>query len=206
MSRLRGNPGPPHRCSFPLPSQDPESWEATPAAALPEPMAIKGPEMEELGGGPGCSLNLRDRPVCPRGTGLPGWEWGLAGGQQPWQLGAESGGWGISWSPPPAPASQGAGTFRPCPEMLGICVASHGGLGVGIKLPFHPSPELWGGGGWRGLRGTQRAPPLAPRRLSPDNGRPLLGFYTPGPLPRGPAGDILPPPHSHGDSKGTDAP
>lgn len=72
----------------------------------------------------------------------------------------------------------------------------------GIKLPFHRHLSC---GGW-GARGTQRAPLPTPHCLSPDNGRPLLGFYASGPLPRGPAGDILPPPHSHGDSKGTDAP
>lgn len=41
--------------SFPPVWQDPAGWKATPAAALPKPMAIKGPEMEELDGGPGCS-------------------------------------------------------------------------------------------------------------------------------------------------------
>lgn len=79
MSRLRGNPGPPHQCSFPLPGRGPACREATPAAALPEPMAIKGPEMEELGGGPGCSLNLHGIvPSAPAGqafqdVGMGGW-------------------------------------------------------------------------------------------------------------------------------------
>lgn len=34
----------------------PPAWQAP--SALPEPMAIKGAEMEELGGGPGCSSSL----------------------------------------------------------------------------------------------------------------------------------------------------
>lgn len=75
----------------------------------------------------------------------------------------------------------------------------------GDKAAFSSAPELWGSGR-RGARSTQRAPPPASHCLSVDNGRPLLGFYTSSPVPSGPAGDILPPPHSQGDSKGTDAP
>lgn len=59
--------------SLPPAWQDPAGWKATLAAALPEPIAIKGPEMEELDGGAGLFLKPKqDCPICPRRPGLPG--------------------------------------------------------------------------------------------------------------------------------------
>lgn len=204
VSCLRGSPMGHDQCPFSLPGRDWAGWEATPAAALPEPMAIKGPEMELDGGARLLLTPERDCPICPRRPGLPGrGNRGLEGGERPRQPRAESRGWGTCH----VPLCPLQGTrFWPCPEKPGICITSHGGLRRGIKLPFHQAPELWGGGGWEVQGAHKWAPPLAPHRISPDNGRLLLGFYMPGPLLCGPAGDILPPPHSHGDSKGTDAP
>ena len=58
---------------------DPAGWESTPAAALPKPMAIKGPEMEEPGRGLGCSSSWsRIVPSAHAGqafqdVGMGGW-------------------------------------------------------------------------------------------------------------------------------------
>lgn len=72
------------------------------------------------------------------------------------------------------------------------------GLG-GIKLPLHS-------GTWAaGARGEQRVPPPPAPCLAPDNGHPFIGIFRSQPWPHHPAGDILPPPHPRGDSKGTDA-
>lgn len=89
---LRGIPMGHDQCPFPLPGRD---WEATPAAALPEPMAIKGPEMELDGGARLLLTPERDCPICPRRPGLPGrGNRGLEGGERPRQPRAESRGWG----------------------------------------------------------------------------------------------------------------
>lgn len=117
-----------------LPVSLPPAWQGP--GALPQAMAIKGPEMEKMGGGAGLLLQPEwDLPVCSRRSGLPGSGNGrLDGGEQLQQPGAGSGGWGTPCSPAPPPASLG-GTLGPWPGMLGICITSHQ-RPRGIKLPF----------------------------------------------------------------------
>lgn len=156
----------------------PPAWQGP--GALPAAMAIKGPEMEKMGGGGGgLLLQLEwDLPVCPRRSGLPGSGNGrLDGGEQP---GAGSGGWGAPCSPPPPPASLG-GTFGPWSGIPGICISSHEGP-RGIKLPFHRqlSCGAVGTGGRGALSGLPRRPPTA----SPQTMATLCwGFMRPAPFP-----------------------
>lgn len=151
----------------------PPAWQGP--SALPEPVAIKGPGMEELGGGAGLLLETEwDLPVCPRRSGSPGSGNGrLDGGEQPEQHGMGSGGWGTPCSPPPPPASPG-GTFGAWP---GICIASHEGFG-GIKLPFHRhlSCGAVGAGGEGHSAGSPAASPQTMAAL-------CWGFTRPAPFP-----------------------
>lgn len=65
-----GEPPPGHPQVAP-PLSLPPAWQGP--SALPEAMAIKGPEMEKMGGGAGLLLEPEwDLPVCPRRSGLPG--------------------------------------------------------------------------------------------------------------------------------------
>lgn len=163
----------------------PPAWEgpgleATLPAALPKPMAIKGPEMEEPDKGARLLLEpKRDHPVCPRRLGLPGCGSGsLDGGKQPSSLeqGQESG----ARCAPSISLYFPGDTFGLCLKVLGTYIMSREGLGVGVELPFHWAPEPWGCVGQGACRGLSRWPPTS----SPQTMAALCrGFTHPAPFP-----------------------
>lgn len=101
-------------------------------------------------------------------------------------------------------AGRGAGTR--CPRAFPRC--SRGTFWDQHRLPrgvggdkAAPSFGHLGGGGEGRAAGSPLPSPMPGSRQWP----PFIGIFRSRPWPHHPAGDILPPPHPRGDSKGTDA-